>query len=88
MKTITMVTSPQCHYCHSAKDLLKQHDIEYDEVDLLRDGREAQELMLKSGQRTVPQVFINEKPIGGFTELAELLNNHEFDVSQLQIAVH
>ncbi len=88
MKEITMVTSPHCGYCHSAKDLLQQHQLDYEEVDLLRDGREAQELMLKSGQRTVPQIFINEQSIGGFSELTDLLNNEAFDISQFQTSIN
>ncbi|MEE9355023.1 MAG: glutaredoxin domain-containing protein [Methylococcaceae bacterium] len=80
MTQIKIVTSPTCGYCHAAKDLLQQKSIVYQEVDLIKDSEQAQQLIMKSGQRTVPQIFINEKPIGGFTELSKLISNKEFDV--------
>jgi len=82
MNTVTVLTSPSCSYCHAAKSLLQQQGVEYQEVDLLKDGKHAEDLLIKSGQRTVPQIFINEKPIGGFTELSQLISNNEFDLTQ------
>jgi len=81
MNPITVLTSPTCNYCHAAKSLLKQQGIDYQEVDLLKDRDHAQQLLIKSGQRTVPQVFINEKPIGGFTELSQLVSSNKFDLT-------
>ena len=83
MNAVTILTSPTCSYCHAAKNLLQQQGIDYQELDLFKDSEQAQQLLLKSGQRTVPQIFINHKPIGGFTELSKLLSNTEFDISQL-----
>jgi len=82
MNTVTVLTSPTCSYCHAVKNLLQQQGIDYQEVDLLKDKDHAQELLIKSGQRTVPQIFINEKPIGGFTELSQLISNNELDLTQ------
>lgn len=84
MTQITMLTSPTCGYCHAAKNLLQQRGITYEEVDLIQDGEQAQQLLLQSGQRTVPQIFINEKPIGGFTELSKLLSNNRFDLTDIK----
>ena len=81
MNTVTVLTSPKCSYCHAAKNLLQQQGIAYQEVDLLKDGEQAQQLLIQSGQRTVPQIFINEKPIGGFTELNHLIVNKELDLT-------
>ncbi len=78
---VTMLTSPTCGYCHAAKNLLQQQGIPYEEVDLIKDGEQAQQLLIQSGQRTVPQIFINEKPIGGFTELSKLIRDDEFDLT-------
>ena len=80
MNQITILISPDCSYCHAAKNLLQQQDISYREVDLLKDGERAQQLILQSGQRTVPQIFINDEPIGGYTELSQLLRNNESDL--------
>lgn len=82
MNTVTVLTSPTCSYCHAAKNLLQKQGIDYQEVDLLKGGEQAQQLLIKSGQRTVPQIFINEQPIGGFTELSQLITNNEFDLTQ------
>ncbi len=78
---VTMLTSPTCGYCHAAKNLLQQQGITYEEVDLIKDGEQAQQLLIQSGQRTVPQIFINEAPIGGFTELSKLVRDNEFDLT-------
>lgn len=68
MSAVTVLTSPTCSYCHTAKNLLQQQGIAYQEIDLLKYDEQAQQLLLKSGQHTVPQNTINYKPIGGFTE--------------------
>jgi len=81
MNTVTVLTSPNCSYCHAAKNLLKQHGVKYQEVDLFKDGDQAQQLLIKSGQRTVPQIFINENPIGGFTELSQLISSNKLDLT-------
>jgi len=81
MNTVTVLTSPTCSYCHAAKNLLQQQGIDYQEIDLINDAELAQNLLIKSGQRTVPQIFINEKPIGGFTELSQKIANNEFDLT-------
>ncbi len=83
MTQVKILTSPDCNYCHAAKNLLQQQKIAYQEVDLIKDDLQAQQLLIQSGQRTVPQIFINEKPIGGFTELSQLLSNTEFDLNRL-----
>ncbi|WP_031434595.1 glutaredoxin family protein [Methylomarinum vadi] len=85
MKDVTILTSPNCGYCHSAKQLLQKHRIAYREVDLHRDGAEAQHLLAQSGRRTVPQIFLQQQPIGGYTELAALLASSEFDITQCNI---
>ena len=84
MNQVKILTSPTCSYCHAAKDLLKQQGISYQEVDVVNDSEQAQQLLAQSGQRTVPQIFIDEKSIGGFVELSKLLSNSEFDLTNVQ----
>lgn len=81
MNTITVLTSPTCSYCHAAKSLLKQQGVDYQEVDLIKQAELGQQLLIKSGQRTVPQIFINAEPIGGFTELSQLVSSNTLDLS-------
>ena len=85
MEQVKILTSPSCSYCHAAKNLLQQQGIAYQEVDLIKDGEQAQQLLTQSGQRTVPQIFINEQSIGGFTELTKLINDTELDSALLSI---
>lgn len=77
MKQVTIVTSPACTYCHAAKDLLDQQGVPYQEVDLLKQAQQAKQLISQSGQRTVPQIFIDDKSIGGFSELSKIINKNE-----------
>lgn len=79
MHQVKILTSPSCSYCHAAKDLLQREGITYQEVDAAKDREQAQQLLIQSGQRTVPQIFVNEKPIGGFSELSQLISHNEFD---------
>ena len=69
---IEMYTSQNCSFCTSAKALLKQKKLSYREIDISTDISKASEMIHRSGQRTVPQIFIDGKPIGGFTELAKI----------------
>ncbi len=61
-----------CPYCAAAKELLRQKDVAFEEIDV--DGRQdlRRWLLSASGQRTVPQVFINGQPAGGFSDLEAL----------------
>jgi glutaredoxin 3 len=70
---ITIYTSPMCGYCHAAKDLLRRRDVTFTEVDVMADPDRRREMTERSGGgRTVPQIFIGERSIGGFTELVAL----------------
>jgi glutaredoxin 3 len=61
-----------CPYCSAAKQLLSRKSITFTEIDV--DGRQdlRRWLVSTSGQRTVPQVFINGQPVGGFSDLDAL----------------
>jgi len=84
MNQVKILTSPSCGYCYAAKDLLQREGIAYQEVEAFKDSEQAQQLLTQSGQRTFPQVFINEKPIGGFTELSKLLGDSEFNFTHIK----
>ncbi len=79
MSQVKILTKQSCVYCHAAKELLQREGIDYQEIDALKNAELTQQLLVQSGQRTVPQIFINEKPIGGFSELSQLISNNEFD---------
>jgi len=79
MPNVVMYTTQVCPYCVRAKALLNARGIEFEErsVDLSPEGR--QFLIELSGRRTVPQILINDTPIGGYDELAALNRSGELD---------
>ncbi len=68
---IQVYTTPYCPYCDAAKRLLNKKGLSFEEIDV-SDFEEKQALKERTGWRTVPQIFINEKMIGGYQELLEL----------------
>ena len=60
-----------CPYCFAAKKLLKQLNLEFDEIRVDKNPEKKQEMISKSGRFTVPQLFINKKHIGGYTDLVD-----------------
>jgi alkyl hydroperoxide reductase subunit F len=67
-----MYSMEWCPYCAKAKALLGAKGIEYDEVDVTDDDTAAQEMIERTGQRGVPQFFIDERYVGGYDNLAYL----------------
>ena len=60
-----------CHFCEMAKTLLEQKDIEYEERNLAENWKIQQLLEVVPGARSVPQIFVDDKYIGGYDELVE-----------------
>lgn len=69
---VQVYTTNYCGYCVRAKALLKRLNIAFEEIDVSDDPDKRDWLVKESGQRTVPQIFIDGRPVGGFTELAAL----------------
>jgi glutaredoxin 3 len=77
---ILVYTTPFCGYCGAAKRLLKAKGAEFTEIDVMMDSAQRQEMAAKSaGRRTVPQIFIDGRHIGGFDELRALDQAGELD---------
>ena len=72
MQNIEVYSTPNCPYCVRAKTLLQSKNINFKEIDVSDDLESLQKMMKLSGLRTVPQIFINDKSIGGYDELAQL----------------
>ena len=79
MKTITIYTADYCGFCHAAKALLTRKGVPFDDIDVTHDAAARQEVAQRSGQSTVPQIFIGDESIGGFTELQTLEISGELD---------
>jgi len=73
MARVTMYTTSVCPFCVQAKRLLHEHGIPYDEVNVEDDDALRMEMVARAqGRRTVPQIFIDDAPIGGYVELQAL----------------
>ena len=72
-----------CPYCVRAKMLLEKRNINYDEYRIDQDNKMFEKMLeLAGGRQSVPQIFIDEKHIGGFDDLVDLdleggLDNNE-----------
>jgi GrxC family glutaredoxin len=72
MRTIEIYTSQGCGYCSAARSMLRNMGLEFKEFDLTLDGVARQKLIERTGQRTVPQIFVDGESIGGYEELATM----------------
>lgn len=78
MPKVIVYTKDYCPYCDRAKELLSRKNIAFDEIHLSSERpQEIEELMNRTKHRTVPQIFIGEKFVGGFTELSQLEQSGE-----------
>ena len=68
-----MYRTPYCPYCSMAARLLSQLGLAFEEVDVSGDDERRRWLLEVSGQRTVPQIFINGHTVGGFDDLSALV---------------
>ncbi|MDP2655920.1 MAG: glutaredoxin domain-containing protein [bacterium] len=65
-KTVTIYSTPTCHFCQMTKDFLKEKGISYTDFDVAKDLEKRQEMIQKSGQMGVPVVFVGSEMIIGF----------------------
>ena len=72
MAKVEIYTTKLCPYCHRAKALLLHKGIAYNEIDVSFDPAMRRQLLDRTGRRTVPQIFINGKSVGGYDDIAEL----------------
>ncbi|PCI37655.1 MAG: glutaredoxin 3 [Thiotrichales bacterium] len=80
MPKVKIYTSTVCPYCTRAKMLLQQKGIAYEEINIEKDSAARETMLEKSnGARTVPQIFIGDKHIGGSDDLYALEQSGELD---------
>ncbi|RMF09883.1 MAG: glutaredoxin 3 [Alphaproteobacteria bacterium] len=73
MAQVEIYTTMMCPYCYRAKNLLESKGVAYQEIDVGMDpDRRAEMIERAGGRRTVPQIFINGRHVGGSDELASL----------------
>lgn len=73
MNKVTIYTGAHCPYCLMAKRLLNQLGVQ-DICEITRDEfpEEFRQVQIRTGQRTIPQIFIGDNYVGGFTDLYAL----------------
>ena len=76
---ITIYTTRYCPYCVRAKRLLEKKGIAFEEIDAEHDEALRAWLVDRTGQMTVPQIFADERPLGGFSDIDALDRQGKLD---------
>jgi glutaredoxin 3 len=71
---VTVYSTRNCGWCRRAEDLLTRNAIPFETVDLTGNHAARTALIERAHWRTVPVIFVEGRPIGGYRELAHLLN--------------
>jgi glutaredoxin 3 len=66
MKTVTIYSTPTCHFCALAKEYFKANNVPFENYDVLADVEKRTEMLDKSGQMGVPVIVIGDEVIVGF----------------------
>ena len=69
---VKIYSTSQCSYCANTKRFLEEKGIEYEEINIESEGMNRKELEKITGGRTVPQIVIDNKSIGGYEDLLAL----------------
>ncbi len=79
-KKVEIYTKFTCGYCARAKALLQRKSVAFEETDISMGGAKREEMVQRAGGRTtVPQIFIGDRYIGGFDDLAALERSGRLD---------
>jgi glutaredoxin 3 len=77
---VIVYSQPFCGYCSAAKRLLEEKGAEYAEIDVMFEaGRRSEMIERSGGRRTVPQIFIDGRHVGGYDDLSALDKAGELD---------
>ena len=80
MAKVEVYTTSYCPYCARAKSLLKSKGVAFEEIDVSADPALREKMIeLSGGRRTVPEIFINGKIVGGYDELRALEDDGALD---------
>jgi len=79
MPTIEMYCTETCPYCQRAESLLTKKGVEFKKIDIESDESLFDEMVKRAGRDSVPQIFIDDRHIGGFDDMVELDIDDELD---------
>jgi len=67
-KTVTIYSTPVCHFCHAAKEFFNENNVAFTEHDVAADQEKRQEMIEMTGQMGVPVIRIGDDVVVGFDE--------------------
>jgi glutaredoxin 3 len=79
MAKVVIYVTAYCPYCMAAKALLRSKDVAFEEIDVTNDSARRAEMEQLSRRRTVPQIFIDGRSIGGYDDARQLEATGELD---------
>ena len=79
MPKVRVYTKKICPYCVRAKALLTRKGVAFEEIDAEHDDALRDWLVETTGQRTVPQIFVGDRPLGGYSDLEALDREGKLD---------
>jgi glutaredoxin 3 len=79
MARIHVYTTRWCGFCDAAKALLDRKGVEYEEIDVTDDAAFRSRLVELTNRWTVPQILVDDEPLGGYAELRDLERRGELD---------
>jgi len=80
MAKVVIYRTTYCPYCDMAKRLFQSIDVPFEEIDVTNDTDMRMKLVeLSGGMRTVPQIFIDDVSVGGYTDVAALQKSGKLD---------
>jgi glutaredoxin 3 len=80
MLRVRVYSKSNCPYCVRAKALLSKKGVSFEEIDVERDDGLRTWLVEATGQRTVPQIFVGDRSLGGFTDVDALDREGKLDL--------
>lgn len=67
-KTVTIYSTPACHFCHAAKEYFTDNNVAFTDIDVAEDQEKRQEMIEMTGQMGVPVIRIDDDVVVGFDE--------------------
>ena len=76
---VVMYSTRFCPYCVAARRLLTEKAVSFEDIPVDGDTKLRRQMSERAGRRTVPQIWIGDRHVGGFTDLAALDRSGELD---------
>ncbi len=87
MAKIEIYSSPLCGFCHHAKRLLESKNVEFEDINVMMNRDRMAEMVERAGGRTsVPQIFIDDRHVGGCDDLYALEDKGALDAMLVENA--